>query len=97
VTCLIDPAAIRIVPAGGQGAAAPPGPNVFRGRVSRMEAKDAARALVRVSGDLVFRVVVPLEALAAGGISLSGDVLLTFEPAAVKIVGSRPAEARTPS
>jgi tungstate transport system ATP-binding protein len=97
VTCLIDPAAIRIVPAGGQGAAAPPGPNVFRGRVSRMEAKDTARALVRVSGDLVFRVVVPLEALAAGGISLSGDVLLTFEPAAVKIVGSRPAEARTPS
>jgi tungstate transport system ATP-binding protein len=96
VTCLIDPAAIRLAPAGGRSAVAP-GPNVFRGRVSRMEAKDAARALVRVSGDLVFRAVVPLEDLEAGGISLSGDVLLTFEPAAVKVVGKKPAEVQTPS
>jgi hypothetical protein len=93
VTCMIDPAAIRIVPAGGQGPPSTPGPNVFRGRISRMEAKDAARALVRVSGDLVFRVVVPVGELAARGISLSGDVLLTFEPAAVRVVGKKPAEA----
>jgi tungstate transport system ATP-binding protein len=97
VTCLVDPAAIRLAAAGPPGAAAPPGPNVFRGRVSRMEAKDAARALVRVSGDLVFRVAVPLEELAAGGISLSADVLLTFEPAAVKVFGKKPAAARKPS
>jgi len=92
VTCVIDPAAIRVFAAGG-GSAPPAGPNVFRGRVSRMETTDAATALVRVSGDVPFRASLPLSVLEAGGISLSREVLLTFEPESVRIVGQRPADA----
>jgi tungstate transport system ATP-binding protein len=92
VTCIIDPSAIRLVAAGKTGGTPPSGPNVFRGRVSRMETTDAATALVRVSGDLVFRATVPVGVLEAGGISLSREVLLTFEPRSVKVVGERPAE-----
>lgn len=92
VTCVIDPAAIRLFAAGGS-AAPPAGPNVFRGRVSRMEMTDAAMALVRVSGDITFRASLPLSTLEAGGISLSREVLLTFEPDSVRILGERPADA----
>jgi len=91
VTCVIDPAAVRIA-AAGQGAPPPPGPNVFRGRVSRMETTDAGTALVRISGELVFRVSLPVPDLAAGRISLSEEVLLTFDPSSVKVVTDRPAE-----
>jgi energy-coupling factor transporter ATP-binding protein EcfA2 len=93
VTCVIDPAAIRVSVAGGEGAPAPNGPNVFRGRVLRMETMDAVTALVRISGDLVFRASLPLSALQTGGISLSREVLLTFEPECVRVVGERPADA----
>ena len=92
VTCVIDPAAIRIVPRGGD-AAPPAGPNVFRGRVSRMETTDPSTALVRISGEVVFRASLPLSGLGAAGISLSREVLLTFEPDSVRIVGERPADA----
>jgi len=88
VTCVIDPADIRIFP-GGEGAAPPPGPNVFGGRVTRMETTDAATALVRVSGDLVFRTAVPVGQLEAGRISLSREVLLRFEPESVEVIGQR--------
>lgn len=91
VTCVIDPAAIRVAAAGSGDAAAPDGPNVFRGRVSRMETTDAATALVRIAGQTVFRATVPLAELERGGISLSREVLLTFEPASVRIVGERSA------
>ncbi|HSQ78961.1 MAG TPA: ATP-binding cassette domain-containing protein, partial [Candidatus Bathyarchaeia archaeon] len=86
VTCVIDPAAIR-VELGREGAEKPSGPNVFRGRVSRMETTDGATALVRTSGDLVFRASVPVRDLEAAGISLSTEVLLTFEPASVRLIG----------
>lgn len=96
VTCVIDPAAIRIVP-GADGAPLPDGLNVFRGRVSRMETTDAGLALVRISGELVFRVSLPVPELNAGRISLSGEVLLTFDPGSVRVVGERPAEPLKPS
>jgi tungstate transport system ATP-binding protein len=96
VTCVIDPAAIRLV-AAGEGAVPPPGPNVFRGRVGRMETTDAATALVRVVGDVVFRAAVPLREIEYQGISLSREVLLTFEPGSVEVVGERPAGAKKPS
>jgi tungstate transport system ATP-binding protein len=96
VTCVIDPSAIRLV-ADGDGVLPPDGLNVFRGRVSRMETTDAATALVRISGDLVFRATLPVRELEAGRISLSRGVLLTFEPGSVRVVGERPAEARKPS
>jgi len=95
VTCVIDPAAIRLF-AAGEGAA-PTGPNVFPGRVSRMETTDASTALVRVAGDLVFRASLPLAELERGRISLSREVLLTFEPGSVRVVGERPAEVPQPS
>jgi tungstate transport system ATP-binding protein len=96
VTCVIDPAAIRLSAADG-GAAPPAGPNVFRGRVCRMETTDAATALVRVSGQVPFRASLPLASLEAEGISLSREVLLTFGPESVRIVGERPADAGRPS
>jgi len=96
VTCVIDPAAIRILPA---SAAAPSGagPNVFRGRVTRMETTDAARALVRTSGDIVLRAVLPVRDLEAAGVSLSREVLLRFDPDAVEVVGDRPADGEKPA
>jgi tungstate transport system ATP-binding protein len=97
VTCVIDPSAIRLVAAGERSGPPLDGPNVFRGRVTRMETMDRTKALVRVSGDLVFRATVPVGELEAGGISLSREVLLTFEPSSVKVVGERPAEAGQPS
>jgi tungstate transport system ATP-binding protein len=90
VTCVIDPAAIRVEPAEA-GAPLPIGTNVFRGRVTRMETTDPETALVRTSGELVFRASVPVGDLEAGRISLSREVLLRFEPESVEIVGDRPA------
>jgi tungstate transport system ATP-binding protein len=96
ITCVIDPAEIRLVVASG-GAPLPSGPNVFRGRVSRMETTDPETALIRTSGDLVFRTAVPVRALEARGISLSREVLLTFDPGSVRVVGERPAKAQKSS
>ena len=88
VTCVINPADIRLF-AADDAAAPPPGPNVFRGRVSRMETTDATTALVRASGSLTFRIALPVAELEAKGISLSRNVLLRFEPGSVEIVGPR--------
>ena len=96
VTCVIDPSEIRLVAADG-GGALPPGPNVFRGRVSRMETTDPDTALVRTSGDLVFRATLPIHALETGRISLSREVLLRFDPDAVEVVGDRPADGEKPA
>ena len=92
VTCIIDPSAIRVTAADGP-AAPEPGPNAFRGRVSRMEMTEAATALVRVVGEAVFRATVPLPEIERAGISLSREVLVTFDPASVRIVGERSGEA----
>ena len=88
VTCVIDPAAIELEAAGAGEAAG--GTNVFRGRVARLETTEAGRALVRVTGDLVFRVILPLAELDARGISLSRAVLIKFKPEAVETVGAEP-------
>ncbi len=88
VTCVINPADIRLF-AADDAAAPPPGPNVFRGRVTRMETTEAATALVRAAGDLVFRIALPVAELEAKGISLSRGVLLRFDPESVEIVGPR--------
>ena len=95
VTCVIDPSAIRITAILG-GAAAPARPNIFRGRVSRMETTDGSTALIRTSGDLAFRAALPVREVEAAGISLSKEVLITFEPGSVRVVGERPAESPKP-
>jgi tungstate transport system ATP-binding protein len=88
VTCVINPADIRLF-AADDTAAPPPGPNVFRGRITRLETTDAATALVRASGSLTFRIALPVAEIEAKGISLSRNVLLRFEPGSVEIVGPR--------
>jgi len=88
VTCVINPSDIRLF-AADDATAAPPGPNVFRGRVTRLETTDATTALVRASGDMTFRIALPIAELEAKGISFSRDVLLRFEPGSVEIIGPR--------
>lgn len=90
VTCVINPAAIELHAAGESNAGR--GPNAFRGRVTRLETTEADLALVRVSGDLTFRVTLPLGDVEARAISLSRPVLIRFKPEAVEVVGSEPTE-----
>lgn len=87
VTCVINPADIRIFSA-DKTEEAGNGPNIFTGRVSRMETTEAGLALVRVSGDLTFRVTLPVGRLGEAGVSLSCPVLIKFEPGSVEIVGT---------
>ncbi len=86
VTCVINPADIRIFPDDRPDRTVN-GPNVFSGRVTRMETTGTGSALVRVSGELTFRVTLPVEALSSSGISLSRPVLIKFEPDSVRTVG----------
>jgi tungstate transport system ATP-binding protein len=90
VTCVINPANIRISAVPGHPGAS--GPNVFPGRVTRLETTEADQALVRVSGEMTFRVVVPLSELESRGISLSRAVLIEFDPETVDLIGSEPPE-----
>lgn len=89
VTCVINPADIRVFPADG-ASALENAPNAFTGRVTRMETTEAGLALVRVSGDLTFRVTLPVGELGKGDISLSRPVLIKFDPASVDIVATQP-------
>ena len=89
VTCVVDPANIRI--SSTPDGAAAGRPNTFRGLVTRLETTEPGRALVRVGGELTFRVTVPLSEIEARGISLSRTVLIEFDPAAVELVGVRAA------
>jgi len=89
VTCVINPADIELFGADDPRAAAA-GPNVFGGRVTRLETTEAESALVRVSGNLTFRVTLPLREVESRGISLSRPVLIRFKPEAVEIIGSEP-------
>ncbi len=91
LTCIINPADICLFSSDGS-AALPPGPNVFSGRVTRLETTDAATALIRVSGELIFRATLPVAELEAKGISLSRSVLLKFEPESVEVVGPQTPE-----
>jgi tungstate transport system ATP-binding protein len=91
VTCVIDPAAIRVSPA-GEAVSTPVGANAFRGRITRMETVDDTTALVRASGELPFRAALPARELEAGRIALYQEVLLRFEPESVRLVGERPAD-----
>ncbi len=86
VTCVIDPAAIRLsaAPAGAEA----DGPNVFAGRVTRMEITEPGRALIRVDAGITFRIAASLPEVEAEGVSLSRPVLIRFEPEAVALIAS---------
>jgi hypothetical protein len=83
---VINPERIRLFAAADP--AAGEGPNIFAGRVTRLEMTGADLGLVRVSGGLTFRVTVPLPEVEARGVSLSRPVLIRFGPEAVEIIGS---------
>ncbi len=83
VTCLISPEKIEVL----SGREADPKiPNQFSGRVTRLEMTGNNLALVRVSGDLNFRVNLTMQELENKRISLSSSVLLRFSPEAVEVV-----------
>ena len=86
ITCVINPEDIRLFAA--DDPAAGEGPNIFEGRVTRLEMTEADKALVRVSGVLTFRATVPLSEIEAKAISLSRHVLVKYEAEAVKIIGA---------
>jgi len=88
ITCVIDPSAIEF--SGPPDAAVADAPNTFRGRVTRLETTEADLALVRVGGELTFRVTLPLREVERRGIYLSRPVLIKFEPEAVEIISSEP-------
>ena len=90
VTCVINPGRIELSPPTDHGPDA--GPNLFSGRVTRMETTGADAALVRISGDLTFRATLPVSELEARGISLSAAVLIKFKPESVELIGSQPVE-----
>jgi len=86
ITCVINPEDIRLFSPGDP--AAGEGPNVFEGRVTRLEMTEADKALVRISGGLTFRASVPLSEIEAKALSLSRHVLVKYEAEAVKIIGA---------
>jgi tungstate transport system ATP-binding protein len=88
VTCVINPEKIRLF--AGAGPAAGDDPNIFEGRVTRLEMTEADLALVRVSGALTFRVTVPIREIETRGVSLSRPVLIRFGTESVEIIGSEP-------
>jgi tungstate transport system ATP-binding protein len=88
VTCVINPEKIRLFAAGDPRAGGRP--NVFPGRVTRLEMTEADTALVRVSCGLTFRATVPLAEIEARGVFLSRPVLVRFGPEAVELIGSEP-------
>jgi tungstate transport system ATP-binding protein len=94
IICLISPeqielhSAVRadpgVCPAGRTQGCAPT--NIFEGRITRLEMADDNLALARVSGDLSFRVNLPVTELHRKNISLNSQVLIKFSPEAVKII-----------
>jgi tungstate transport system ATP-binding protein len=88
VTCVINPEKIRLFAVADR--AAGEGPNIFEGRVTRLEMTEADLALVRVSGALTFRVTVPIREIETCGVSLSRPVLIRFGTESVEIIGSAP-------
>jgi len=92
VTCVINPARIRIEGEVAYRAGTDDGTNVFRGTVSRLEMTEGGQALVRIAGDLTFRAVCPLAEVEEKRIALSRPVLVRFDPQDVELIGAPPAE-----
>jgi len=84
ITCLVSPEKIEVFPDPQKDPLS--GPNIFSGKITRLEMTENNLALIRVSGDLNFRINLPMQALENKKISLSSQVLLKFPPEAVEIV-----------
>ena len=85
VTCLVPPEAIRLRPAGAAGRDES---NCFEGEITRMECHNG-RVRLRVDGPVSFRVVLPDQEFQRQGLRLSDRVVVSFAPAAVKILEAK--------
>lgn len=86
VTCVINPEHIRLLAARESLEDGPP--NLFSGKITRMETTEGDIALVRISGDLSFRAILPVDALKDLEVFLSKLVLVRFSPDDVEIIHS---------
>ncbi len=84
LTVVISPEKIEMFPASQKQTI--PGPNIFSGRITRLEMAENNLALLRMSGELNFRLNRPLSELDKKGISLSSPVLVRFAPEAVELI-----------
>jgi len=86
VTCSVPPEAIALRPAGEPGASEC---NCFEGEITRMECHNG-RVRLRVDGPVSFRVVLPDQEFQRQGLRLGDRVVVSFTPAAVKILEAKP-------
>lgn len=84
VTCFINPEEIEIITEDDPLSFSEL--NVFSGRVTRLEINNHNKAVVRVSGRLTFRAVVPIDEVEKKKIYLSREVKVKFSQHAVKIM-----------
>lgn len=84
VTCVISPEKIEALSVNESQKIY--GQNQFSGTVSRLEMAENNRALVRVSGDLNFRLNLSLQEIEQKKIALSRKILLRFPPEAVEVI-----------
>jgi len=84
LTCVISPEKIEVFRDDRKNTLS--GPNIFSGRIIRLEMAENNLALLRMSGDLNFRINLPIAELEEKGISLSSPVLVRFAPEAVELI-----------
>ena len=84
LTCVVSPQKIEIFPI--QEKAKLSGSNLFSGQVTGLEMAEHGLALVWVSGDLNFRVNLPVDEINKKNIALSGQILVRFSPEAVEVI-----------
>jgi len=81
INCVIQPERIELFPASFSKKEL----NCFYGKVVRMELEKEGIAKIKVSGELDFRVKIPVKELEGKGIGLSSSVLIRFPPEAVEV------------
>jgi len=84
LTCVISPGKIKIFSDEQKKELA--GPNLFAGKITRLEMAENDLALVRVAGDLNFRINLPLQELKKKKVALSMQILVKFPPEAVEVI-----------
>jgi len=84
ITCIITPEKIKVF--SENEAQRMSGPNLFSGTVIRLELVENNQALVRVSGELNFRLKLSIQEIEQKKIAISRKILLRFPPEAVEVL-----------
>lgn len=84
VTCAISPHKIKVLEPGLNEKHS--GYNRFAGTVTRLEMAENNLALIRVSGELNFRINMEMQELGKKNVALSRQILVLFAPEAVEVV-----------